>query len=408
LDDALQLGTEGYSPAVLRKAIRQAGRAPSFKEASADLRELAGLALSPAHLQRLAHRVGGEWAAPRDADVAAFRRKRPRVAYRARPQAAAVMIDGGRVQTRAAGAGPGVADPQWRESKVACLESLRSEVRTAGPQPDPPRRFLDRQQVARLAAELKAGRVAASDRKPGRPPRRRRAAAARRRPRKVVRTVLASLADSEAFGWQVAAEVHRRGLHTAARKAYVCDGQKYNWSIYRMHFVMLGFVAVLDVVRLVGYLCAAARAACGQATEAAWALYRRWLRRAWAGRVKGLLRGLRAAGERLGRPPGKAKEEDPRKAVWDAAGYVENNRDKMDYPRYRKLGLPISSAAVESTIKRVNRRLKGTEKFWLQGGGEALAQVRAAYLSEDGRAARYWAQPRPHGRAVGAGRLGRG
>ena len=167
------------------------------------------------------------------------------------------------------------------------------------------------------------------------------------------------------------------------------------------------FLAVLDVVHLVSYLYAAPQAAAGLGTEAAWALYQRWLRWAWAGRVKEPLRGLRAAGERLGRPPGKAKEDDPRKVVWDAVGYVENNRDKMDYPRYRKLGLPISSAAVESTIKRVNRRLKGTEKFWLAGGGEALAQIRAAYLSEDGRAERYRAEPRPRGRAVGAGRLGR-
>ena len=367
---------------------------------------MAGLAISPAHLQRLAHRVGGEWAALRDADVAAFRQRRLRVAYRGRPQAAAVMLDGGRVQTRAAGAGPGVTDPQWRESKVACLESLRSEVHAEDPQPEPPKRFLERRQVARLAAELKAGRVGPpGDRKPSRPARRRRRAGAGR-PRKVVRTVLTSLADSEAFGWQVAAEVHRRGLHTAARKACVCDGQRYNWSIYQMHLVMLGFLAVLDVVHLVGYLYGAAQAAAGPGTEAAWALYERWLRWAWAGRVAELRRGLREAGGRVGRPPEKARDDDPRKVVWDAVGYVENNRDKMDYPRYRKLGLPISSAAVESTIKRVNRRLKGTEKFWLEGGGEALAQIRAAYLSEDGRADRYWAEPRPRGRAVGAGRLG--
>jgi hypothetical protein len=403
----LQLSTEGFSPAVLRKAVRQASKAPSFQDASADLRDLAGVAVSPAHLQRLAHRIGSEWAALRDADVAAFKAKRLRVASRARPQAAAVMLDGGRLQTRAADAGPGVTDPQWREVKVACLESLRSEVHTQDPHPEPPARFRSREGVARLAAELKAGRAgAAAERRGTRPPRRRRRRG-QRRPRKVVRTVLASLQDSDTFGWQVAAEVHRRGLHTAARKACVCDGQKYNWSIYLMHLGMLGFVAVRDVMHLVVYRYAAASAAEGRGSEAAWALYEQWLRWAWAGQVRQLLRGLRAVGERLGRPPPKAKDEDPRKVVWEAIGYVENNRDKMDYPRYRKLGLPTSSAPVESTIKQVNRRLKGTEKFWLEGGGEALAQIRAAYLSEDGRADRYWAQPRPRGRSVGAGRLGR-
>jgi len=47
---------------------------------------------------------------------------------------------------------------------------------------------------------------------------------------------------------------------------------------------------------------------------------------------------------------------------------VTNNRQRMDYPEYRRLGLPISSAPVESTIKQMNRRVKGSEKFWLEGG----------------------------------------
>jgi hypothetical protein len=84
---------------------------------------------------------------------------------------------------------------------------------------------------------------------------------------------------------------------------------------------------------------------------------------------------------------------------------VENNRARMDYPRYRRLGLPIVSASVESVLKQVNRRVKGSEKFWLRGGAEAVLQVRAAYLSEDGRAERYWARPRPYARAAGRGRL---
>ena len=77
----------------------------------------------------------------------------------------------------------------------------------------------------------------------------------------------------------------------------------------------------------------------------------------------------------------------------------------MDYPEYRRRGLPISSAPLESVLKQVNRRMKGTEKFWLEGGAEAIVPVRAAYLSEDGRTERYWSRPRPYAPAVGTGRL---
>jgi hypothetical protein len=395
---------------VLQKVVRQGGKV-SFAEASADLRALSDLHVSPTHVQRLTERVGRAWAGLRDRDVAAFRAGRLAVACRNKRQAAAVMLDGGRLQTRAEGAGRGVTDPAWRESKVAAVESLHSRVHTQDPRPQPPRRLLDRVQVARLAAELKttrgAGARSAAERAAAERPKRRRQRRDERRPRKRVRTVVATLADSEAFGWQVAAEVHRRGLHKAARKACVCDGQKYNWSIWAMHLVMLGFIPVLDFLHLAVYLYAAACAAEGKGAEAAWALYEAWLRLAWSGEVAALLRGLKAVGRRVGQPPPKAKDDDRRKVVWEAIGYVANNRDKMDYPRYRKLGLPVSSASVESTIKQVNRRVKGSEKFWLAGGGEAVLQVRAAHLSEDGRAERYWAEPRPRGRAVGGGRLGR-
>ena len=341
------------------------------------------------------------------ADVAAFQQKQLRVAYRSAPQAAAVMLDGGRLQTRASEAGQGVTDPAWREYKLGCLESLRSKVHTEDPQPEPPQRYRSQAEVAQLAAELKAarGRGPAPAARPGNRCRRRRRKCVAKRPRKVVRTVVATMQDSEAFGWQVAAEVQRRGLHQATNKAYVCDGQKYNWSIWEMHLQPLGFVAVLDFVHLVVYLYAAACAALGRGTKAAWARYERWLRQAWSGESGRLLRGLREQGERLGPAPPGCAEDDPRRVVAEAVGYVGNNRSRMDYPRYRKLGLPTSSAPVESTIKRLNRRLKGTEKFWGTGGGEALLTVRAAYLSEDGRVGRYWAQPRPRGRAVGAGRL---
>jgi hypothetical protein len=72
LDQKLGLGTEGYSPAVLRKAACAA----SFREASDDLRAMAELSISPSHLQRLSKRVGREWRDARDAEVQRYRNRR--------------------------------------------------------------------------------------------------------------------------------------------------------------------------------------------------------------------------------------------------------------------------------------------------------------------------------------------
>ena len=97
------------------------------------------------------------------------------------------------------------------------------------------------------------------------------------------------------------------------------------------------------------------------------ASYERWLRWAWAGHVRQVWAGLRAGCARLG-PPRSGSDDDPRKVSADALGYVENNPYRMDYPGDRRLGLPISSAAVESLIKPMNRRRKGTEPFRKEGG----------------------------------------
>ena len=69
--------------------------------------------------------------------------------------------------------------------------------------------------------------------------------------------------------------------------------------------------------------------------------------------------------------------------VSTALGYLQNHKDKMRYPEYRRQGLPITSSYVESAVKQINYRVKGTEKFWTEEGVESLLQLRADYQSTD-------------------------
>ncbi len=409
------MGTEGYSPTVLAKAVRQATKAPSFAEASDDLRELAEVEISPTHLQRLSERIGEEWVEIRDEEVEKFRRGELERTYKEPPRGAvAVMLDGGRLQTRAEDSGRGVTDPGWRESKVACCLTLQTKAQAVDPQPEPPAKFLEPTEAARLAAEVKRRSGPTTSRneehreqkKTTKGKKKRKKLKPRRRRkgnRTRLRTVVATMENSEAFGWQVAAEVHRRGLDQAKRKACVCDGQAYNWSIFEMHLLPAGFIPILDFLHLLAYLYDAAHAYRGKDAAQGWKTYEQWLRWAWSGKVDKLLSALRTAATQLGKRGSVAA--DRKSTVDGTLVYVTNNRERMDYREYRRLGLPISSAPIESTIKQINRRVKGSEKFWLEAGAEAMLQLRAAQLSDDDRWRRYWARPRKHRRAVGSGRL---
>jgi hypothetical protein len=88
----------------------------------------------------------------------------------------------------------------------------------------------------------------------------------------------------------------------------------------------------------------------------------------------------------LGQPPKDCDEKDARKILVEAITYFENNASRMNYPRYRTEGLPLTSAYMESFVKEMNYRVKGTEKFWNDGpSAEAILQLRAAKLSDDER-----------------------
>ena len=64
----------------------------------------------------------------------------------------------------------------------------------------------------------------------------------------------------------------------------------------------------------------------------------------------------------------------------------------MDYPRYRRMGLPTTSSLVESLVGEFGTRVKGKQKHWTRpDGAESILQLRAAVLSEDGRLERYFA-----------------
>ena len=65
--------------------------------------------------------------------------------------------------------------------------------------------------------------------------------------------------------------------------------------------------------------------------------------------------------------------------------YLESNRTRMDYRRYRQEGWFIGSGVVEAGCKRViGQRLKQSGMFWTETGATAVVSLRCALLSAGG------------------------
>lgn len=378
---ALRLDGRSYSPRVLEKLLITSSHIPSFELAADVCKQLTGIRVSGRHLQNLTSKIGQELAERRDTETAEyFNQPLPRQATcPSTPIAlACVSIDGGRMQTREQGCGVGVHSPHWRESKNALFSRMSGVSFPTDPHPELPGCYADRTRMQSLLTGVE--REHSREEGP-------RIRAAKWRAEKLFRTCLSSLADSEMFGRMMAAEADLRGFYNAGKRAFVCDGLPYNWTIQQQHFP--DFTPILDFVHAIEHSHAAARASTGD-SEQAWKLHLGWAAALWKGQVDQVISQLQQRQEEIGLPPKDAEDNDPRKIVADTIRYFQNNAARMDYPSYRTHGLPTTSAQMESFVKEVNYRVKGSEKFWNDGtNGEAILQVRAAALGDDQRLARH-------------------
>lgn len=317
----------------------------------------------------------------------------------------------------------------WREFKAGTLQVLESQEHTADPFPQVPATFLDRPHVARLAREIHNVAAPAGDKfrrvGPDEGPENEAAddasldaffdevlqqASAQvaspspepascslaaddgnvpqngplpyRGPKILSRRVIATRKGAPQFARLVAFTAWMLGFAGAARKAFLGDGSAWLWKMQRRLFPR--YTPILDFIHLLAYIYDAAHA--GRDADSGWECYTQWVQLAWAGHVDELETALLSRLEEL------PAESDAFTHVKSTLTYVRNHREYMNYAEYRRLGLPITSSHVESTIKQLGRRVKGTEKFWGEEGAEGMLHLRSLYLSTDDPMKIWWTQ----------------
>jgi hypothetical protein len=396
----LGIDRTGFSPRVQQKIVHAGVNSISYRQASRDLAELSDLTIKPKPIERMIQKIGWERIDQRDAAVKLHQRlplmAKDTVAHpkRSCPVVAMVSVDGGRIQMRSGPEPEPKPESHWRESKVAVLETYQSEVQQADPDPHVPRCFLDlkrtKEMIRGLGHALPVGLEFGAENQTGEPDHETKKGRDRKvrpgRPKRLVRSVLATRKRAEQFGPMVHQAAWERNFFGAKRRAFLGDGLAVNWTIQQRHFG--SFTAILDFVHALSYVFAAAFAGRSQAEGVE--IYKRWIEAVWSGQVATILPELEAHSAALGPPPSECVDSDPRKLVFESLRYLKNNAKRMRYDDYRRQGLPIMTSAVESVIKMINKRVKGSEKFWSEPGAEAILQLRADSLSETETMSRFW------------------
>lgn len=374
----------------------------SFDQAQVSLEVVGELEISDRQINNLAAEMGGQLAAQRDEQTKQFvQQPLPRqVTAATMPiDLAVVFTDGGRMRTRQPGQGRGVHNARWRETKNAAFHRMTSESHDTDPQAELPDCFRNQAYVEKLVRGLKSTAKQGRDEElAGESVSQESVASSSEvpcwQPQTTFRTCLSSLATSDEFGPLMAAAADARGFFAAQKKAFVGDGQAYNWTIQKRWFA--DFVPVVDFVHVVEYVYDAAKAIHSD-PAARWRQYVAWASACWQGRVAEVINELAQWQSLQDLPPTDQSlaETDPRRIVASVITYFANNRSRMDYPSYRREGLPVTSSLAESLVKQVSKRVKGTEMFWDDGpSGEAILQLRALVIS-DGAPLADWLATRP-------------
>lgn len=376
--------------------LLMAGTATSFAQASELLESLAGLTIAPKQVERRTHGIGTERCVERDAAVAAYHaqtlvERKGVPSGVTPPDLAVVQMDGGRLQIFDRALPPDEQPKtRWREEKVGWLGSMTSVGHASDPCPVVPSALRDEpDRIRRLVQEFQAvprvmDEIPAADTTGSMADATSSASAASADPLVVyepptvnVGSVVATTREAASFGELLSCAAWQRGFYGAERRAFLGDGSAANWGVWERHFS--NFTPIVDFMHALTYVY---RAATADATLAdGWSRYQMLIASLWAGDVATVIATLTVRHTALGPPEASDGVIHPRTIVAETIRYLTNQAERMRYADYRRAGLPITTSHIESTIKRMNRRVKGTEKFWSKSGAEAIVQLRADQLS---------------------------
>jgi hypothetical protein len=175
------------------------------------------------------------------------------------------------------------------------------------------------------------------------------------------------LGDWRQFASLLWVELLRQNFDRAKRLVLLSDGAEWIRSLSQ--WLPIPVLLILDLYHVKHRIWEVANVLHGEHSTRA----RRWAQaqcaRIEAGHARQTIQSLRFL-----KPTGR----DAQPLVDALAEYLGNNLDRMDYPRYRAMGLRVGSGAVESANYHVTgARLKLQGMRWSEQGAKEMAYLRA-------------------------------
>ncbi len=323
--------SEGASPALQEEAARTAVMMPSFKLAREELARR-GINIDVKTTRRLTLELGKQGLSCRRDKLEKWRCGEIPAGDSLTGKTVAVSVDGGRARTREVRKkgrktkkGRNGYDTPWREPKLLTIYVVGSDGR-----------------IDKDSARIIDGTLKGPD----------------------------HLMDLVAF------HLHRFGAAKAKRVVFLGDGADWIWNRIPLVIERAGLKKSrcfnsLDPCHAISHISRALNAVKG------WDDSRR---KKELTRMKGLLlKGkLNSVLKYLDSLRGRRRKGK----IVDALRYLRKRRKLMDYPRLKRIHLPIGSGSIESAIRRViNLRLKNPGTFWYKENVERMLYLRAQRLS---------------------------
>lgn len=343
---------KGVTPGLQSRVARQAAWSPSFELARQELAR-SGVELDGKTVQRITYQCGRGLLALRKHQLGLWRAGQLPAGTELKGKRVTVQIDGGRMKIRGPlQAAPVRAEPTGADGLVVENAPGRSRAR-------PKQTFAADWREPKLVTIFihdEQGRMVKGSRA----------------------TVEGTFLGPDAIAELTAMHLHRLGAAHALSVTFVSDGAPWIWD----RVARMVALAKLDQVPIYEVLdcCHAAHhislalAALGLSERERMPLYRE---------LRTLLRNghWRRVVEELT----EVALDPHHEKLQTELAYLRKHgeADRLSYPRYRGLGLPLGSGAIESGIRRVvNLRLKSNGMFWREPQAEIMLQIRAQVLTD--------------------------